>query len=119
MCVCVQGSCCELPKNGEEWQQIRDGHLPPLDHCTASFNSLLLVYKPQTCVGLVIGCVCVQRMISGDPAKRPTAADVLSLCSFCPSTKSKVSHFNNTVRIYLYALIRCLILLCVCVCVVV
>ena len=47
-----QGSCSELPKNGEEWHHIRNGHLPPLDHCTTSFNSLLLVYNiinlPQT-----------------------------------------------------------------------
>ena len=33
-------------------------------------------------------CYCMQRM---KPAQRHTAADVLFLCSFCPSTKSKVS----------------------------
>ena len=52
-------------------------------------------------------CVCVQRMISEKPAERPTAADVLSLCSFCPSTKSKVSRFHHSVQpTELYCLLR-------------
>ena len=38
-----QGSCCELPKNGEEWHNIRNGHLPCLDQCSMEFNSLLTV----------------------------------------------------------------------------
>ena len=33
-------------------------------------------------------------MIAEEPARRPTADEVLSLCSFCPSMKSKVSEMQ-------------------------
>ncbi|EEC13215.1 conserved hypothetical protein, partial [Ixodes scapularis] len=31
-----------LPKNGQEWTNIRKGRLPYLDHCSPEFNNLLL-----------------------------------------------------------------------------
>jgi len=41
--VVLQGTNSMLPKNGDEWDRIRDGKLPKIKHCSDGFNDLLLV----------------------------------------------------------------------------
>jgi wee1-like protein kinase len=50
----------DLPKNGEEWHHLRDGHLMPLTFLSTSHNRLL------------------QAMAHPDPKMRPTSSEVLS-----------------------------------------
>jgi len=33
----------ELPKNGDEWHQLRSGTLPPLEHYSQEFNAIIKV----------------------------------------------------------------------------
>ena len=39
----LKGTNRSLPKNGDEWDRIRDGKLPEIKHCSNAFNDLLLV----------------------------------------------------------------------------
>jgi hypothetical protein len=39
----VKGTNSILPKNGDEWDRIRDGKLPQIKHCSDAFNDLLTV----------------------------------------------------------------------------
>lgn len=62
----------ELPKNGEQWHQIRNGGLPNLDRYSPEFNQLL------------------QQMVSFDIEERPTASQLLQHPFLCPyDRKSK------------------------------
>ena len=80
-----QGYCSELPKNGDEWHHIRDGHLPSLEHCTPAFNSLLLVRTHQYNHGLEIHlCFHIEQVlynwVSGaSPSGVPNSGDCLFL----------------------------------------
>lgn len=63
MTIYEVGLSIELPKNGEEWQQLRRGELRLLTHCSTEFNQLL------------------QRMCHPQPEKRPTAQQLV--CDSC------------------------------------
>uniref|UniRef100_T1JB71 Wee1-like protein kinase n=2 Tax=Strigamia maritima TaxID=126957 RepID=T1JB71_STRMM len=61
-----------LPKNGDEWHDIRNGRLPVLERYSADLNALL------------------KEMVQIDPAQRPTAASLSTHRVLCPSAnKSK------------------------------
>lgn len=40
-----QGTNRTLPKYGDEWDRIREGKIPQIQHCSDAFNDLLLVNK--------------------------------------------------------------------------
>lgn len=56
--IYVAGTNSMLPKNGDEWDRIRDGKLPKIKHCSDGFNDLL------------------SRMIKSDISERPSSADL-------------------------------------------
>lgn len=72
------GSNRDLPKNGNEWQNIRDGHLPSLRHCSHLFNALL------------------QTMVCPDPSLRPSASSLVSHSVICPvAEKTKAELYKE------------------------
>ena len=75
-----QGGHGPLPKNGEFWQAIRRGELPPLSNCSQEFTDLL------------------SRMVQPDPRARPSAATLSqhpTLCPFARKTRQQLRQELN------------------------
>ncbi|KAG8225806.1 hypothetical protein J437_LFUL005613 [Ladona fulva] len=73
-----------LPKNGDQWHEIRNGALPVLPQYSADFNDLL------------------KQMIHPDPDARPTAAQLLTHRLLCPTgnkTKAQLRRELNAERL--------------------
>ncbi|XP_046326181.1 wee1-like protein kinase 1-B [Haliotis cracherodii] len=76
-------ACKELPKNGDVWHSIRDGHLPSLPQYSAEFHSLL------------------QSMVCPDPRDRPSAQSLTVHPLLCPQiqmTKAQLRKELNEER---------------------
>jgi serine/threonine protein kinase len=69
--VYLQGCSRELPKNGPSWHSIRKGFLPKLSNMSTELYNILI------------------SMINPDPAKRPSAADLLHHPVLRPNHMSK------------------------------
>ncbi|KAK3711923.1 hypothetical protein QZH41_009423 [Actinostola sp. cb2023] len=70
--VYIAGGGADLPKNGEQWHDIRRGNLPLLTHVSQEFNSLL------------------QMMVNPSPNLRPSAVGLIHNHVLCPlANKSK------------------------------
>lgn len=70
--IYLAGGGPDLPRNGEEWHEIRRGHLKTLDHISPEMNSLLKL------------------MIDPETSKRPSATTLTQHPVLCPlAAKSK------------------------------
>ncbi|XP_064617952.1 wee1-like protein kinase 1-A isoform X2 [Liolophura sinensis] len=58
-----------LPKNGDLWHAIRDGHIPYLSQYSTKLNCL------------------IQKLVHPDPSFRPTASFIVQNSGLCPKSK--------------------------------
>ncbi|CAF2305529.1 unnamed protein product [Rotaria sp. Silwood2] len=76
--IFVAGTNSALPKNGDEWDRIRDGKLPQIKHCSDAFNDLLLT------------------MIKSDVSERPSSSELAEHPIVSPvSERSKNQLFDE------------------------
>ncbi|XP_072164985.1 wee1-like protein kinase 2 [Diadema setosum] len=77
----IAGGGEALPKNGEEWHKIREGHLPDLPHVSTELHDLL------------------QSMIHPDPAQRPSASALVQHSLLCPDSKQSFTKLKRELNV--------------------
>lgn len=70
-----------LPKNGDEWHRIREGHLPPLPNISSELFELL------------------QTMIDPEPSHRPSASALVQQSLLCPHGKQSFTQLKMELNV--------------------
>ncbi|NP_999796.1 WEE1-like CDK tyrosine kinase [Strongylocentrotus purpuratus] len=70
-----------LPKNGDDWHRIRQGHFPPLPHISTDLVDLL------------------QTMIDPDPSQRPSASALVQHPLLCPNSKRSFTQLKRELNV--------------------
>ena len=91
----------DLPKNGDPWQAIRDGVLPPLTPSAPSSTSNDASHTMATTTCSKKLKELLTSMIRPDPLDRPTASDIVhdsTLCPYVNKTKAQLKRELNAER---------------------